>query len=252
MKLTRTYRRITQIEDRKAAAAEKKYATAIRKALKQQGEHFLLHGDIDNSMFPVIENLYTSLFNEWLPRQWKQLEGNTVKSRFFQQEWLRWTKDFVMTDLLTKVTAIDEKTQSILRNIVSEGASSGLDFEDIAELIRKKTSGTIGRNRARTIARTEVGEAINTAKTKSSDDWEAETGTKLGKLWIHRGAKDPRDWHVALDNGVSIRKEDKWSVTNPNTGETDLMAHPHDHNASAGNVINCGCQVIYTRWKGDD
>jgi hypothetical protein len=245
----RNYRRIAQIEDRKAAAAEKKYATAIRKALKQQGEHFILHGEIDNSMYPVIENLYTSLFNEWLPRQWDQLERNVVKSRFFSQTWLMWIKEFVMTELLAKVTAIDETTRTTLRSIVSEGASSGIQFEEMSEKVRQATSGAIGRRRARMIARTEVGEAINTAKTKSAEDWESETDAKLGKLWIHRGAKDPRDWHVALDNGISIPKEETWTVTNPNTGETDNMKHPHDPSASAGNVINCGCQVIYTRWK---
>lgn len=244
---------MAQIEDRKAAAAEKKYATDIRKALKQQGEHFIETGEIDNSMYPVIEDLYTTLFNEWLPRQWSQLERNVIKqTRFFRQDWIRWIRDFVMTDLLTKVTAIDETTRETLRNIVSEGASSGLSFGEISDMIRKATSGDIGRYRARMIARTEVGEAINTAKTKSSDDWEAETGTKLGKLWIHRGAKDPRDWHMMLDNGVAIPKEQTWTVTNPNTGETDNMKHPHDSSASAGNVINCGCQVIYTRWKGEE
>lgn len=246
----RNYKRIAQIEDRKAASAEKKYANAIRKALKSQGEYFIAHGDIDNSLYPVVEDLYTSLFNEWLPRQWMQLEKGTVKSgNFFLQEWLRWIKEFTMTELLTKVTAIDETTRIMLRAIVADGASDGLRFFEISEKIAQATFGSIGLRRARMIARTEVGEAINTAKKKSSDDYQAETGIELGKIWIHRGAKDPRDWHMELDNGVAIPKEDKWMVHDPNTGITDYMDHPHDHSASAGNVINCGCQVIYTRWK---
>ena len=256
------YRRLAQIEYRRAAAYERKYARQIRTAIREQAEHFINTGDISNALLPVIEQMYDEILRDFLTRQYEQLERDNVtvkrrkhqpimtkRERFFNQAWNRWIQEYTITTLLTKVVAIDNTTREILRAVTAEGTSRGLEFDVISEAIRDRTSGRISMRRARTIARTEVGEAINAAKTKSSDDWAAETGMEQGKLWIHRGAADPRDWHQALDDGIPIRKEEHWTVTNPNTSETDYMQYPHDPEASAGNVINCSCQVIYTRWQ---
>lgn len=62
-------------------------------------------------------------------------------------------------------------------------------------------------------------------------------------MWIHRGAKHPRDWHVAMDNGKAIPKIQPFKVSKPSTGGTEDMARPHD--GSPENTINCGCEVIY-------
>lgn len=257
------YRRLAQIEYRRAAAYEKKYARRIRAALKDQGEHFIATGELSNAMLPVIEEMHEEILRDFLSRQYEQLERDTVtvkrrktgelmhkRERFFNPAWNRWIKDYTMTELLTKVTAIDDTTREMLRAVTAEGASTGATFSQTASAITERTAGRIAQRRARMISRTEVGEAINAAKTKSSDDWAKETGMEQGKLWIHRGAADPRDWHSALDTGIPIKKNETWTVTNPNTGETDYMQYPHDPGASAGNVVNCSCQVIYTRWEG--
>ena len=50
-----------------------------------------------------------------------------------------------------------------------------------------------------------------------------------------------------MDNGRQIPKKSKFIVTNPDTGKSEEMDYPHDPTASAENVINCGCQVMYVR-----
>lgn len=242
---------MAQIEDRLIAGYEKKFAKKIRSALKRQGESFIENGDIDNSMRDSLEGMFDEVSRFFLPRQWMQLERNVVKiagtTGFFRDEWEIWIEVFKTVQLAQKVVRIDETTRNILRDIVETGSREGLTFNDIRKRIVQVTAGAIGRKRAMVISRTEVGNAVNEAKTRSADDWAQQTGRQLGKLWIHRGAKDPRDWHISLDNGVAIPKQDRWMVTDPNTGVTDMMMYPHDYNASAGNVINCGCHVIYTR-----
>ena len=84
----------------------------------------------------------------------------------------------------------------ILLGDVVGGISAGSQQGVIAERIRRVTSGAFGKYRAKMIARTEMGEAVNIAKTKSSNDWSEQTGQRQGKLWIHRGltAQETGTW----------------------------------------------------------
>ena len=244
-------KRFSQLEDRRQTAYEKMYTAKIRKALIGQTKHYLETGDLDNSMRLVINEMYEVLMADYLQRQWVQLQNNTLekKTNFFLDTWKRWIQDFMMEKLTMRVTNIDDTTRERLRNATLEGATAGETKTQIADRVLKIMESNATKQRARMIARTEVGEAVNLAKTKSADDWETETGMKIGKMWLHRGAKDPRDWHMSLDDGKVIPKDVPFIVNNPNTGESDKMMYPHDQSASAGNVINCGCQVLYRRMK---
>src|SRR5690554_2594675 len=242
-------RRLIQIESNRQRAYENKFARSIRRALIAQAEHYIKYGFISNDMQATINELYETIMPDYLSRQWEQLERNNLekKERFFLDSWRRWISEYTITSLATKVTGIDTATKKLLSKTILEGAVTGETTQETADRVMRFFNGNATKARARMIARTEVGEAVNLAKTKSAEDWGAQTDEELGKIWVHRGAKDPRDWHMALDTGIPIPINDTWTVTNPNTGETDLMQHPHDSTASAGNVINCGCQVIYTR-----
>ena len=250
MRSRRQYRRIAQLEDRRLLKLEKKYARQIARALNEQAIHYIEVGEISNSMFPVIENLYKEQLEYWMPYQYQQLERETKKrSRFFMDRWGGWIQQFVITELVTKVKAIDDVTRNKIKDIVADGAVRGLQHEVIAENIRSAFAPKETIRRGMTIARTETAGAVNAAKEHSSEDWERETGNSLGKLWIHRGAKNPREWHLDLDTGIPIPKEDDFYVFNPETGNGEYMSRPHSEGASAENIINCGCQIIYTRWN---
>lgn len=245
-------KRMIHIENRLMDSAERKYTRLILSALKEQAESYLNNGYLGNYMYPVIEKLYDDMFRFWMPRQYKQLERDTVKAAttdFFLPDWFRFMQELKLTTIATQVKGIDDVTESAVRDIITEGAKLGLTRGEIAAKVLAVTSKAVGKYRARMIARTELGQAVNLAKTKSAEDWRKASGNKLGKIWIHRGAKHPRDWHQYLDTGRAIPEESKWVVTDPNTLITDNMMFPHDPSASAGNVINCGCQVLYVRWK---
>ena len=254
-------RRLAAMEDRRISAYERKYTSIIHKAIKKQVENYIKNGFISNDIEEALNDLYSTVMPDYLKRQWDILEKNNVtKSEFFVDSWKKWVTDYIIMNLRSRAANIDDTTKKWIRDAERAGAedipellvgdlSFGENRMAIAEHLRELTNGAFGFKRAKMIARTEMGEAVNIAKTKSSDDWSLNTGMKQGKLWIHRGAKDPRSWHMALDNGQAIPKEDYWTVTNPNTGESDRMRHPHDPGSSAGNVVNCGCTIIYTRWK---
>ena len=243
--------RLIQIETRRQTAYERLFAREILKAFKKNAESWIKYQFVDNSVGVALERLYYKTMVDYLSRQWEQLDKNIAqkKERFFMPTWSFWIENYILSTLVNKVVGIDETTRERLIEETIESNKIGETREEFSKRIQAVMGGAAGKKRARVIARTEAGNAINIAKTKSAEDWAAQTDLPIGKLWIHRGAKDPRDWHIALDTGVAIPKDEPFIVTDPNTGITDRMMYPHDPSASAGNVINCGCQVVYVRLK---
>jgi len=243
--------RLIQIETRRQTAYERLFAREVLKAFKKNAESWLKYQVVGSALGEALEKLYRETLADYLSRQWEQLEKNVAqkKERFFMPTWSFWIENYILTTLVNKVVGIDETTREQLVAETIESNKIGETREEFSKRIQAVMGGVAGKKRARVIARTEAGNAINIAKTKSAEDWAAQTDLPIGKLWIHRGAKDPRDWHIALDTGVAIPKDEPFIVTDPNTGITDRMMYPHDPSASAGNVINCGCQVVYVRLK---
>lgn len=240
--------RYISIEDRRLSTLERRFRREIYKAILSQVKYYLKNGFLGDHLYGTLTELYRPVLDFYLKQQWDILNKDNLEKQneFFIDSWGEWINDYLLRAIRERAFMIDGVTDGLIKKIFAS-AQRGEVVESITDMVMAQFEGSVGRRRARTIARTEVGEAVNVAKAHSSDIWEQQTGMKQGKLWIHRGAKVPRDWHVALDNGIPIPKEQPWIVTDPNTGVTDEMMYPHDHRASPENVINCGCMVIYTR-----
>ena len=248
-------RRLIQIENRRISILERRWAGRLRTALRKQGQNFLKTGELGDEMFEALSEMYKTVSANYLRQQYDWLERDIKKMDRFFMGWELWTDAQIASKLRAAANNINDTTKKWIRDAqakeverrLAEGIAAGSEIEVLQSAIEHVTAGKIGRNRARVIARTELGEAVNDAKKKASDDWSDETGTRQGKLWVHRGAPDPRSWHLALDTGVPIPKEQPFIVANPETGVVDYMDRPHDVGASAENVVNCGCTVIYVR-----
>ena len=228
--------------DRILKAYEKMYKKEIHEALKEQAKYAIEHNfEIKDTLTPVIEQLYNEVGLRMYEYQYQLLDDTTEKSMFLNTFDV-WLKSYLATIIGKRVRNINDTTRLSLKKIIEEGFVGRTLFELTAEKLQQIYA--FSAKRAMMIVRTEIGNINNEAKDRSSEDWKRESGNELYKIWIHRGAKDPRDWHVSLDNGKAIPKEQAFIVSNPN-GETDNMSRPHDQTASAGNTINCGCEVIY-------
>lgn len=97
--------------------------------------------------------------------------------------------------------------------------------------------------RATTIARTEVGRVFAVA---SEDRLEqaAELVPGLSKQWRRSGKIHSRWTHDLMDGQIVGAKE-SFKVPNPGGG-FDMMKCPHDPQAPAEQVINCGCVMLPT------
>ena len=228
--------------DRILKAYEKKYKKEIHEALKEQARYAIEHNfEIKDTLTPVIERLYNEVGLRMYEYQYKLLEDTTEKS-IFLNTFENWIKGYLSAIVGGRVRSINDTTRLSLKKIIEEGFVGRTLFELTAEKLQQMYA--FSAKRAMMITRTEIGNINNEAKDRRSEDWKRESGNELYKIWIHSGAKDPRDWHLAMDNGKAIPKEQAFIVSNPN-GETDNMSRPHDQTASAGNTINCGCEVIY-------
>ena len=228
--------------DRMLKAYEKKYKKLLYEALQRQAKHAFEHNfEIIDTLTPVIEKLYMEVGASAYEFQYKLLEKTTTKS-IFLNTFENWIKGYLSAIVGGRVRNINDTTRLQIKKIIEEGFIGRTLFELTAEKLQQAFS--FSAKRAMTIVRTEIGNINNEAKDRSSEDWKNATGNELYKIWIHRGAKDPRDWHIALDSGKAIPKSQPFVVTTPN-GITDNMARPHDQAASAENNINCGCEVIY-------
>lgn len=248
-------KRLIQIDSRRISILERRWAGRVRTALKKQGQNYLKTGELGDEMFEALSEMYKSVSSTYLKEQYSWLERDIKKMSRFFMGWELWTAEQIASKLKVAADNINDTTKKWIRDAetklveaqLAQGIVAGATRRTLSKAIEHVTDGKIGRNRAKVIARTELGQAVNDAKQKASDDWSNETGTRQGKLWVHRGSKDPRSWHLALDTGVPIPKEQPFIVANPDTGVTDYMDRPHDASASAENVVNCGCTVIYTR-----
>jgi len=250
-------RRLIQIENRRISILERRWAGRLRTALRKQGKNYLKDGELGDGIFEALSEMYKIVSSNYLKEQYSWLQKDVQKMSRFFMGWELWTAEQIASKLRVAADDIDNTTKKWIRDAeakeverrLAEGIAAGSEVEVLQSAIQHVTDGKIGRSRAKVIARTELGQAVNDAKQKASDDWSDETGARQGKLWVHRGSKDPRSWHLALDTGVPIPKEQPFIVANPDTGVTDYMDRPHDVGASAENVVNCGCTVIFTRWE---
>ena len=240
------FKRLVARNNRLILAYEKKYAKEIGRALQKQLRDYFKTGILTDEITPILTDMYMEVGERFYLNQYRLLSDISQKNLFIDAFKIWWSS-YVNGVLAEKVTRINETTLTKLQNSLDDSILQSLEFEEIADRLMKDFDFSM--KRAMMISRTEVGNAMNEAKFRAKDNIKEELKEEIWKIWIHRGAKNPRDWHVKLDNGKAIHEDDVWRVEVPSTGFTEPMSRPHDPEASAENVINCGCEVMYISYS---
>lgn len=123
---------------------------------------------------------------------------------------------------------INDLNYESIRSILSEGYSNGLSLSEIEQNIRKEFDLWISYRPER-IARTEMLGVLNRGSLLGYEQAEIE---KLE--WIATQDERTRDAHSEIDGSV-INIGERFNVGG------ELMRHPGDPSASAGNIVNCRC-----------
>lgn len=102
--------------------------------------------------------------------------------------------------------------------------------------------GGVPRQRAMTIAYTEIGRAYSAAQYQAMLK-QSLILPGLRKDWIKSGKLHPRPGHVLAAQQEPILVEEHFVLVDLRTGETEQALYPRDPNLSAFNSINCGCMM---------
>jgi len=136
---------------------------------------------------------------------------------------------WVRANCAEKVTRITKTGRTLMRRSLKKGMEAGESLDQMATRI-KKVHGVL-KNNAMTVARTEVGKALEHgayAEAKASEVVE-------GHWWVPTGDDATRDSHA--DMAGQYRPLGKKFTT----GDGKKLLHPHDPNGAGGEVINCRC-----------
>lgn len=170
-----------------------------------------------------------------------------------EKTWQQWADQYIKNRTGRAITEIEGTTRKQVRRIVQElvreavsEPAEGEDNINVAKELRNAFTELSG-GRARTIARTEVSMASNSATLEAAKSLEIDG---LKKEWLSLQDDRTRDGdgpnpgvgpnHLDM-NGVRVDIDDKFTVP----PDTD-MDGPGDPSAPAETVINCRCTLIFT------
>ena len=131
--------------------------------------------------------------------------------------------------------------KSLQKVLVSALAAQAAPREVVKQLLGVRTLSTV---RARVIARTEAHNAAMFASKRTAEVISSEVGLVMVKRWIPALDERTRFSHASMRNHAPVDMDGKFKVSRP-SGGFDMMDRPGDPKASAGNVINCRCVMVY-------
>lgn len=165
-------------------------------------------------------------------KQFKKRERKALST--FESLIIEWAA----TEALRKARLISDTDADDITDAIAAGVVDGASIPDIAKDIRNVARLT--PYRASIVARTETHNAATFAVVQSSREFAQETGAKVMKRWIPTNDPRTRDTHAEMRGSEAIPIDEQFFVG----GES--MDRPGDSSASAENVINCRCQVVFS------
>ena len=143
--------------------------------------------------------------------------------------------DFIAARSNQLAGQVTDSTYSAIQQALQDGVAAGEDINRIAARVQDVFDGA-SRNRAKTIARTEVISAAN----GSADLAAAQLPSDVvgGKEWISTRDERTRDDHAEADGQVVLMGEAFVVGGEP-------LAYPGDPSGDAGNVISCRCTEAF-------
>lgn len=204
---------------------------------KSASAEYMRSGDINQSLIPlendlrkVFETSYRAVIEKFADRVYTNRKADRFSQLVF---------DYTFMNAGAKITGIAETTGKLINKAILDGEKEGLGASKIGKLIQERTSGSIGRSRAVTIARTETHAAASFATDTATRELALPAQRKR---WVSVSDDRTRTGHSAA-NGQEVGIDEKFLV--PYKGATVEMSYPHDGSGGAGNNINCRCLAVY-------
>lgn len=242
------YEEYKRLYDRLIKLFRPRVERALRKQVRVFTEAYSISQHITPAIIPagIIESSLKQLHitaglngakltDKELNRQLKDADDQESRWTYVINEYL---KEYGLTQLSIEIT--NTLRDQIKRTLV-KGNEEGWGVE---KMVRTLNTSSFPRWMATRIVRTETNKAANTGAMVAATD----AGIELDKVWIStqddRTRYIPRNQYDHLDmNGRIVGFNERFIV--PSTKSVDAMLYPGDPEASAGNLCNCRCRVVF-------
>jgi len=160
-------------------------------------------------------------------------DGTLFDTRPFVRNWI--------ADAENRLRQVPDEVYGLVSHIIDSGATNGASIPDVQQQIEQLFSDTgvqRWKNRARTVARTEVVGAYNGGLHDAFQMLtEADGETEYVHRWLATEDQRTRPDHREADGQVQ-----PWGTPfRLGPGGAVLMMHPHAAGAPANQVVNCRC-----------
>ena len=255
--------------ERKRNAFEKRYTAKVRKALNKQLFEYVesyKQGRADINIFTSFEvanvlfAIYSNVGKHFGRREYYNLRSEakvrtngvnkSVELSYqvkraalgFSIDWANKIIERLRIQGLNLAQKISSTTRRKVLYILQEAQTENLSLDETVKRLIEEVK-EFNRNRAETIARTEVGRAATEGKMQGAK----ELGVELDKIWI-----SAEDYRVRRNPTGDARKGDHWklneqrrSFDEPFNNGVHRLNQPGDPNAPASETINCRCTVVF-------
>ena len=228
---------------------EKRYEKQIFSALKKQMQPYLAaikqaDGNINRfdlitpaPLADILESLYVISGVAYADAMYNAIQPPSKATKeALRAGWRDFMRKYAIVNVTNVLTDINDTSKKLIVRLVSGGLQEGLGTLEIAKKI-EDVIGSVFRNRAKLIARTEMVKATNVAAMKS-----AETSDFMyEKKWIPAADDKTRMDHLAMLNSDWIPFDENFIVGGYK------MRQPADgtQGASADQICNCRCKVVF-------
>lgn len=214
----------------------------IRVAASQYEKHGSIAGWLIADHKQKINDILTEHYSAVIPH-FGAMVLKQVKSKRVSLEQKRMTLhtsfmlEWLKTEALRKAAMISETDRTDIQNAIESGVIDGVGAAEIAARIRDVSGFTPFRSA--TVARTETHNAATFGSIETARQAEQDVGIVLLKEWLPTMDNRTRDAHRAMAGKDPIPLNEKFEV------DGEMMDRPSDQSASAENVINCRCGMIF-------
>ena len=239
-------REYIRLREKSANAAERAFTARIRRAFRESVQPIYRHLELLGATGLNVNMIDTKPISRelnWLYADWGYKYGKRFaknlpvqKKDFWEDELKRILGEVAaskVTEIVNTTKKLAEKTIRQALTLANEGASIDKIQKSIKTSIESE-GGLMSAGRARTIARTEVISASNTATHEAV----RQSGAKVEHKWL-TGGSNIRDTHIAAEAQGWIPFDQPFQV-----GDYRMM-HPGDPSGGAEEVINCKCVEIF-------
>jgi len=239
------------IQARMSAKFENRLRIELAKTVRQVADAYEKRGEIAISQaiddrraqmaqaFAANYQSVASFFGKRILKEAKSHHGADVTKAGIMDIFNNALQLFITQWVARRVTQIDRTTENQIRTLIRNAIDDGLSVPEIGKQIRDYAV-PMSATRANIIARTETHTAANFGAQQGAQL----TGLKMRKEWV--SAQDertrttpPDEFDHADVDGQVVDMNDSFTVSG------EQLMFPGDPSASAGNLINCRCAVVY-------